>query len=324
LPLALTAQTNNSMKRINYHTWIPLLLASFTLSCSSSDVDDPTGAIKEPPLFFRGGMDSVTIANNNGRLRFEGWNSLRAHEYIDGFNFNNLGGVAYAYQEIVDNPTKPGEKVMRAVVLDDDPNVPGTARAQVSIGFNDGVDLPTYHTSLRMFFHKDVEQLTLYPGNISWFIIFEAWAERVATWDGNVAGSARWNLSLAKDKTGTNLYWMAQAETMQPASVEQDIIWVNENRSVPVPYNSWFTLDVQITRGAGDKGRMVIKMTPDGESTKVLFDIKNTTMYPDHPEILLAAWQPFKFYFSDTYLDWMKANNKVLSCYYNDFKWYKE
>lgn len=291
-------------------------LISLAMSCSAD-------SIPEPSLFFRGGMDSVTITNVGGTLKFEGWNSLRFHDYVADFDFNNSGGVAYAYQEIVDNPTQAGEKVMHAVVLDDDPNSSSTTRAQITMTIKDGVDLDYHHSSVRMFLDDDVEYLKNYPGNISWFVLFEAWTDRVSAWDGNSAGSARWNLNVAKETGNTQLYWVAEAETMQPASAEGQNIWSEQNKPVPIPFNTWFTLDVLIKRGSGNDGRMLIKITPDGEQTKTLFDIRNTTIYPDHPEILLNKWQPFKFYFSDTYLDWMKINNKVLSCYYNDFKWFK-
>jgi hypothetical protein len=155
-------------------------------------------------------------------------------------------------------------------------------------------------------------------------VIFEAWTDHVSDWDGNSAGSARWNLSVTKEAGSTEFYWVAEAETMQPAAMEDQSIWIQNNTSVPVPFNTWFTMDVLIKRGSGKNGKMVVKITPDGGKTKTLFDIQNTTIYPDHPEILLNKWQPFKFYFSDTYLDWMKSQNKVLSCYYNDFKWYKK
>jgi hypothetical protein len=293
------------------------LLLSIGVSCSDE-------ISSEPSLFFRGGMDSVTIPTVNGSLKFEGWNSLRFHEYVSDFDFNNQGGIAYAYQEIVDNPTQAGEKVMHAVVLDDDPNASATTRAQITMTIKDGIDLDYFHSSVRMFLDDDVEHLKNYPANISWFVLFEAWTDRVSDWDGNSAGSARWNLNVAKQNGSTQLYWVAEAETMQPAAIEDEDLWSEQNKTVPIPFNTWFTLDVLIKRGAGQDGRLLIKITPDGEKTQTLFDIRNTTIYPNHPEILLNKWQPFKFYFSDTYLDWMKVEGKVLSCYYNDFKWYKK
>lgn len=294
------------------------LVIFLILAVSCNDSANP-----EPLLLFRGGMDSVVISNVGGALKFEGWNSLRFHEYVSDFSINNSGGIAYAYQKIVDNPIQAGEKVMQAVVLDDDPNSSSTTRAQITMTIKDGIELENYHSSVRMYLDQDVEHLKNYPGNISWFVLFEAWTDRSSAWDGNSAGSARWNLNVAKQSGSTQLYWVAEAETMQPASVEDENIWSVENKAVPIPFNTWFTLDVLIKRGEGSNGRMLIQITPDGGKTQKLFDIKNTTIYPEHPELLLNKWQPFKFYFSDTYLDWMRSQDKVLTCYYNDFKWFK-
>ncbi len=294
-----------------------LLVIMINTSCSESGES-------EPALYFRGGMDSVSVVNVGGTLKFEGWPSLQNHELVNQFEFNNQGGIAYAFEEITTNPFDVSEKVLRSVVLDDDPNVSGTTRAQATFLFNDGVVLDVYHTSIRMLIDEDVAFLKNYPGNISWFVIYEAWNDHVDTWDGDGAGSARWNLNLRKETSGTELFWLAQAETMQPAAVEGDAIWAHENKTVPVPFNKWFTLDVYLKRGEGTNGRFLIKLTPDGENTIVLFDVKETTIYPGHPEIRLLSLQPIKFYFNDLYLDWMKSNNKTLACYYNDFKWYKK
>lgn len=92
---------------------------------------------------------------------------------------------------------------------------------------------------------------------------------------------------------------------------------------VPIPLGKWFTLDLYMKRGDGSDGRMIIKITPDGEATSTLFDIANSTVYPGHPQIQISTWQPFKIYLDDEYLDWMRSNNKVLAAYYNDYKWYK-
>jgi len=303
------------MKRATY-----LILFTTVLIASCSDDSKTT---EEDGLYFRGGMDSVTIVNDAGTLSFDGWYSLQDHEYVTYFEINNSGSSAYAYQEIVSNPFKASEKVMHAVVLDDDPNISSTTRAQTTLNFKDEVNLSVYHSSHRMLLDEDVAFLETYPNKITWFVLMEAWNKAVSGWDGSSAGSARWNLNLSKETTGTKLFWVAKGEFQQPAAKEGDEIWKYENRTFPVPYNKWFTLDFYIKRGDENNGKLVIKITPDGETTTVLFDITGSTIYPDHPEIHLYAWQPFKFYFDDVYLDWMKTQNKTLSCYYNDFKWYK-
>lgn len=301
------------------HLWLPLVALLF-LSCGAEEST-------KIGLFFRGGMDSVSIdpdPNNAAALKFNGWNSLKNHPYVDGFSINNGGGTAYAYQEIVADPVNPASKAMRAVVIGDDPNRSGTTRAQCSLHFKPDAPLEVYHTSLRMYFHEDVAVLLNYPNRISWFDIFEAWTANVPEWPGDPAGSARWNLHIFKNEGESTFYWVAAGEIMQPSRSE---MWEEENTAVPIPIGKWFTLDVALKRGAGTQGRYTIKMTVDGEPTQTLFDIHNTTIYPEHPEIPIRSWQAFKFYFDpNQLLPWVAANGDgaVLQCYYNDFIWYKK
>lgn len=286
------------------------------VACSSND-------ISKPSLYFEGSMDSVSVVNNSGELLFDGWYSLKNNPNVYNFDINNIGGIDYAYQEITQAPVHSDRKALHAVVLDDDPNVSATTRAQMTLTLKDGVDLGVYHTSVKMYFPADVAYLKNYPGKISWFVIWEAWNKRVNTWDGNYAGSARWGINIFKDADGTDFYWVAKSETMQPASAEDISIWSEQNRVVPIPIGKWFTMDVYLKRGEGSDGRFIVKITPEGESTKTLFDIKNSTVYPGHSEIQVKTVSAFKIYFSDSYLDWMRTNNKMLSCYYTDFKWLK-
>jgi hypothetical protein len=175
-----------------------------------------------------------------------------------------------------------------------------------------------------MYLSPDIAYLQNYSSSIFWFELFEIWNKRVETWDGDVAGSARWSLYVNKDSgAGQPLYWVMKSEYMQPANLALNDIWKYTNRQIPIPVGKWVTLDLYMKRGEGADGKLVITLTPDGGSPQVLFDITDTTIYPGHPEIQLKSWQPVKLYFDDVLLDWMKANGKRIAAYYNDFRWYK-
>ncbi len=293
----------------------------------------PTVTIGE--VYFQGNMDNVTITPNSNKsaLLFNGWDALKTHPYVsefylDNITSNNTNSNQFAYQEIVPDPVNPNIKVMNAVVVDDDPNEVGTTRAQVTLGFKDGVDLSVYHTSHRMYINPDVKFIETYSSSITWFVLSEIWAEdgvRSGIFpDGDVAGSARWGFTLKKDAgSGQPLFWRIRAEYMQPESIANNGIWTYENRTVPIPFGKWFALDIYLKRGDSSNGKYKITMTIDGEQPVVLFDVTGSTIYPGHPELQLSAWQNFKLYLDDAYLDYMRNNNKKLSVSYNDFKWYK-
>jgi hypothetical protein len=287
---------------------------------------DPSAATPTiDPYYFQGNMDNVTITTSNGKLLFNGWDALKSHQYVENYVINNVGGTAYAYQQIKADPVNANRKAMYAAILDDDPNMSGTTRAQMSLRFKDGVNLSVYHTSHRIYLNPDIAYMTNYSSSIGWFELFEIWNKHVDAWDGDVAGSARWSLYVNKESgAGQPLFWVMKSEYMQPASIAYQNIWKYSNKTVPLPLGKWVTLDMYMKRGEGSNGRLILKMTPDGGPTQVLFDITNTTIYPGHPEIQLKSWQPFKLYLDDKYLDWMRSNNKVIGAYYNDFKWHKE
>lgn len=284
--------------------------------------------VTSPPtmdeLYFSGNMDNVTITTSNNKLQFNGWDNLKTNEHVGSFNINNIGGIPYAYQEIAEDPINPSKNALYAKIIDDDPLESGTTRAQITMGFKDGVNLSIYHTSHRLYLNPDIGHLQNYSSAITWFTIFEIWNARVAEWSGDIAGSARWSFSIKKESgVYQPLYWEISSQYMQPLNVKFNDIWRYTNKQTAIPLGKWFTLDLYMKRGEGSNGKMIIKITPDGEQTNVLFDITNTTIYPGHPEINLYSWQPFKLYLNDVYLDWMRDNNKTISAYYNDFKWYK-
>jgi hypothetical protein len=267
-------------------------------------------------------MDEVTISGRDDHeLKFNGWPELQNHRYVHGIYLNNGGGISYAFQEIRKDPVNSATNVLYAQTIDDDPSRSGTTRAQMSISFQDGVDLPVYHTSHRMYLNPDIAYLTNNPSAVGWFTLFEMWNKRNDAWDGDRAGSCRWNLALYKATgIGQPLYWQVEAELMQPTT--QTWMWKVSNKTVPIPFGKWFTLDMYMKRGEGTAGRFTIRITVDGV-TSTICDVANTTIYPGHPELPLKSIQPFKLYASDQTLDWMRTNNKTISAMYNDFKWYK-
>lgn len=281
-------------------------------------------------VLFYGPFNNVTVAPNssNTGMTMTGWEDLLKVYGINNYSLNNIGGVDYAFQQIVTDPAGSGRKVMWAQVLDDDPSVSGTTRAQLSVRFN-SVDLGIYHTSHRMYIHPDVDHLRNYPDKVDWFTIYEIWNEDGISKgifpDGDPAGSSRISFHTYKDAgIGAPFYWDITAEYMQPSTVRFDNIFTQTNRTVPVPIGKWFKLDLWLKRGDSSNGRLVITITPDGGQPIVLFDVRGATQYPGHPELNLYSMQPFKFYLGDKYLDWMRNAGKKLAVCYDEFTLYKD
>jgi hypothetical protein len=269
--------------------------------------------------------------------------SLVPHSDYIGFNPYNLGipttlssecdlGFAgaiptYANAQIVSDNNR---NVLKGILVGDDPNAGGVTRFQMDILTQPNLNLPVYHFSQRMFLNPDLSYLSQFPSAINefgvkdWTILFEVWNQFNSAWDGDVGGSARWDLSFAKASGTGTIYWELSAEYMQPASMEFHSIWTPlTNKTVPVPFGQWFTLDFYMKRGEGTAGQLIISIQPDGGTQQVLFSTNNSTAYPGHPELYVHRISPFKLYMSPDIMNFMHKAGKNMDILYNDFKWYK-
>jgi hypothetical protein len=299
----------------------------FRLTITDNDGNKAKDSLKvevtNEPYYFLENMDNVTIIKDasENKLIFNGWDGLKNHAYVRNLELNNIGGTTYAFQEMTTDPNDGVTKVMKATILDDDPNEDGTTRAQTSLRFEEATDLEVYHTSHRMYLSPEIAKLEDYSEKIVWFTIVEIWNKHNPLWDGSSSGSARWNIALHKEKgTGTPLHWEIEGEYMQP---KRELFWDHENKTIPVPLGQWFTLDVYMKRGEGENGRFTVKIKLDGGTEQTIVDVLDSTIYPGHPELPIYSWQFFKLYLDDVYLDYMHANGKKVYAFYNDFTWHK-
>ncbi len=275
----------------------------------------PAASTTPGELYFEGNMDNVTVSGGS----LNGWSGLTNTGYLDGFYFNNVGGSAFAFQEVRKDPLNTTKNVLYAQTVDDDPGRSGTTRAQMTLDLN--LRLEVMHTTQRMYLNPDIAYLSNYPSNIRWFTLFEMWNLRDITQGGDPAGSSRMSLSLFKETgAGQPLYWHIAHEYMQPT---EKVIWEQKATTARIPIGKWFTMDIYIKRGDVGTGKFKLVITEDGGQPVTVFDITNSNQYPGKPELYINQWQPFKLYTSDLIMDYMRTNNKTISVSYNDFKWYK-
>lgn len=246
-------------------------------------------------------------------------NGLTTPSFIDNIAINNIGSSAHIRHEIIDYS---GEKVLKAYLIDDDPNVSGTSRAQMSVRLKD--DLKVIHTRHRMWIHPDIKFLETHPDKITWFTVYELWNERDDAMTGNVAGSARWNLSLRKDTgAGNSFYWDFDGEWQQPEELMfKDIIPDMFNKNIPVPFGKWFTIEMYLLRD-NTNGRFIWSIQEDGGTKKILFDYSGCTIYPGREDLQMHSVQAYKFYTDDKYMDFMRNNGKEFSVMSSDYNMLK-
>ncbi|HCW07465.1 MAG TPA: hypothetical protein DGG95_08900 [Cytophagales bacterium] len=280
------------------------------------------------PLYFQTDFSKVSLVINPDYIGFNPSNLAMPTSMVSECDIGFSGAFpTYANAEIVSDNNR---NVLKGILYGDDPNVDGTTRFQMDIITQPSLNLSVYHFSQRMFLNPDLSYISQFPNAINefgvpdWIIIFEIWNQFNAAWDGDVGGSARWDLSLAKDAGTTNLYWELSGEYMQPSPLEFNSLWKPlVNKTIPVPFGQWFTLDFYMKRGEGTAGQLKVSIQPDGGTTQVLFNTFNSTIYPSHPELNVHRISPFKLYMSPTISQFMHNAGKNMDIMYNDFKWHQ-
>lgn len=301
-------------KSIIHHFLIILVIVQ--TSCSNrprkKDTDDSNLSAKmevtsQSTLFFQGNFDGVTV----DRSKISGWSELEAVPELENQEFG-LGGSEQHVN--VSTKSHDGEKVLYAEVIDDDPGFGGQTRFQWTMFLEK--ELEIVHIQYRLFLSPDIAELNNYSNSIKWFSLFEMWNKRAndLSAEGKYDGSARWNLNIHKDDSGS-LYWAWEAEFMQPYEmVYHNLYPTQKNATSEIPLGRWFTLDIYFNRN----GKTVVKADDN-----IIFDFVGQNAYPGRPELYPTAVNAFKLYTSDEILDWLRSRDKKVWAMYNDFKWYK-
>jgi hypothetical protein len=295
-----------------------------SLAISTLQPDDTTHTsepayqsnVKNDGLFFESGFEDSYMPPNLTRILGPTWETFDNSPIVESSIIATEGyNLTAAYPEIVNFE---GDNKLHFVIKN---KVGAKARAQCSISFN--VDtIKEYRSQFKFYLHPDMVYLTNYSGRLEYFSFFEIWEKGNPNWDGNSAGQAYWSLYIMKDAGSNQLYWMSEGDYMQPASVMDNPFWTpQKNRNIPVPIGKWATLDYTFTRGVGTEGHIYITLKVDNV-TNVLFDIHNTTTYPNGYSRSVAWYQPFKFYMPAAYIDYLNVNNKKCEVWYDDFKLY--
>jgi len=285
--------------------------------CKAGTVTPPPPPPVEPPpvppstdLYFSDDFEGSTNTNLLG-----GWTDWKTKlPFVGSIYFNTQGGPPGVITEI----RKDNNRNALFFQITDNVSTSGTSRAQMTVDMIQ--DLPFIHTSHRMKIHPDIQHLTNYSNSVRWFTLFELWNARDTTQGGDPAGSSRISLSLFKDTgIGQPLYWHVAYEEMQPS---ESVKWQVKS-TAKIPFDKWFTFDINIVRGIGTAGKVKLVVTEDGGQPVTVFDISNNTIYRNRTDLRIKQWQIFKLYASDPIMDWMRAAGKQISTMYNDVKWFK-
>jgi hypothetical protein len=245
--------------------------------------------------------------------------------YIGNFNIQYQGGDStQRFAKIIPEPGNPSNHVLHFWL--NEPNVSGSkGRIQGNIYGNNG--LYEFYQSVRIFLPEDFKTVRNYPDKISWLTIAEYWNN--ITWSQDVPYRFRITLGMGKPVSEeSDLYFILDAqdcELFEDGKQKYSTIWSEINRDVAIPIGKWFKLDYCYKEGNAKTGRFYLAITPEGEKTKVIFDLKKITHNTQDPNPDgVGDFNPIKLYTSKGLIDFMRSKGKTLQIFWDDFKLWKD
>lgn len=264
---------------------------------------------------------SAKITGTDHTIRnFNSWDDdLNGHLNIGYFNIQYQGGdKSQRLAEIVEDPADPSNRVLQFWIKA--PNVnPKKGRVQANIYNNTNIKQLNY--SIRMFLPEDFNLVKNAPFPVKWLTIMEFWNN--ANWHNE---DYQFRISVNLQKTGEKTDSLrigikGQIKDMATGKWKKPYLWEFTNTNFAVPVGKWMTIDVHFEEGNAETGRIKLSVTPYGEATTVVHDIKNFTHHPDDPAPDgLSHVNPFKLYTSDDLIHYITKAGKLLNVYWDDFK----
>lgn len=224
------------------------------------------------------------------------------------------GGTATQRRaRVIPEPGNAGNRVLEYWMAD--ANGGGTkGRIQVDVYGNTG--LREVLQTVRLFLADDFRHYRSYPTTATWMTFFEFWND--PDWTGEPY-PFRISVNLAKPDAaaGTDLYFKVHGQTGGNGWSD---VWAQQDRSFPVPLGKWIRLDVYFKEGNATTGRFYFAATPDGEATRVIFDVRNFTHHPSDPAPDgLGSFNPMKLYTSSQIMAHVMGQGGVLRMFWDDF-----
>jgi hypothetical protein len=270
-------------------------------------------------LHFAKDFEGVTLStkSNNTGMNFNNWGLNELPQCSASLNFVSGRTDLTPCQMVTD----AGKRVLEMRVIDDDPSWSGTSRAQLDMSFDESVrSQEVIHISYRVKLHPDIAHMVNIPNfNNTWFTLQEFWYEGAS--GENPAGGGRVTVYIKEPVEGKLVLRAEMQRT--PAPGVQNLLWRKDNTAYSIPFGVWATWDVYLRRGDKANGNYKLTITVDGQAPVTVFDVHDTTILPDAPTRRCNYVAPFKLYGGDVLYDAMRAANKNIQAWYNDFKWYK-
>ena len=189
-------------------------------------------------------------------------------------------------------------------------------RAQVEI-YKITPGLREFSYSVDMYIAPGFKLLEQYPGKVDWLTIGEFWNNEF--WRPGEKYGFRITVGMAK-KPGVhplNLRLIADL-------ADGTVVWERNDPKAVLPIGKWFRITYYFREGAAQGGRLAVKITPRGEKSRLLYDVRDYSYAPHDPAPDgLTGFNPMKLYTSRKLIDYMKSKDAPLEIYWDNLKLYK-
>jgi hypothetical protein len=294
-----------------------------------------------PELLFKSGFDSSTKITYTGLYppwNISGTDASTSNNWVTTIyaidnvektygNVENPWGT-YSLAEIVADPENANNKVLHFIAYD----MPwkgsyyNSARISWSLIYKSTGTLFTEgYTKYRMRFSAGFGALANVSNAIDWLIISEIFEHNSALTPNDETYSL--NLSIHKDwGNGQKIYWSVGSRYKDAnynwvydyTTGHGPSAWSATNKTVSVPIETWFTLEMYFKKGDATHGRYYVAITPDGGSKQCLFDITGYTYSTLDSVNTVTDWSMLKLYTDMAHA----MASTPLGIWYDDFEYW--
>jgi len=181
-------------------------------------------------------------------------------------------------------------------------------RARYSLDFKEAPRFTQAYVKYRMMLHPAYREAM--RATNGWFQVFEFKDYRLRNAAGAIDRSERVHtLHVNVKRQGNRFHYSAAWRTINPA----EDIWLLENKTIPVKFGEWFTVEIFLKPGPAGTGRFLYRI--DGQTVFSVAD--RDIQYKNSP---LHTFEIFKLYQDSPIIGWMRNNGTPCQAWYDDLE----
>lgn len=304
-------------------------------ACRHKSVNCDVACSYDEELLFQTGFNGTTLTNGEYQnAEFSGTDvDLSDHASWENFiEHEDIGYVEIGYEDgndaqrkaqITTDPDSAANQVLSFSIAEPHIKEASHYKGRVQLSVNENKCVREIYQTVRLKLHPDMAYLKEWDERMPWLTLFEFWNN--ATWSKE-KNIFRVTVNLFKDLEGPvdAIHFHVKADHQKCKVCEWKGDWEQEATNFSVPFGEWMNIELYLKEGDDNNGRFYMAVTPETGSKVVLFDLTKRTQHENEkcPDGF-THFQPMKLYTSDKVIEYMKAGNKKLEIFWDDWKLYR-